>query len=533
MEKLKEIHSKAIKSHISSDPVVQSRIIAFCCTNVEGDMEYARLMFDRISEPNMFMWNTMIKGYSRISRPELAVYMYVEMLEREAKPDDFTYPFLLKGFTRDIGRDVGEELHCHIVKFGFGSNEFVQNALIHMYSLCDKIDVARRVFDLSLKRDVVAWNTMISGYNRSKQFKQSRRLFDEMENERVLPSSVTLVSVLSACSKLKDLNAGERIYQYVKDGTVEPSLILQNALIDMYAACGKMDAALGVFEYMTNRDVVSWTAIVKGFANLGQIDLAQKYFDVMPTRDAVSWTAIIDGNLQVNRYKEALTLFRQMQNANIKPDEFTIVSILTACAHLGALELGEWIKAYIGKNKIKNDAFVANALIDMYFKCGSVEKAMMVFKEMHCRDKFSWTAVIVGLAINGCGEEALDICCAKYSVSRLLADSSLITNSSNAYLWKNMILHCGKSKADWWTNVALYGREHIRRGSTIDGTVCRKNLRRLTCFWLKAEQRLEESYSVAVRLNKWKAEELVLIEQAYDNPHEFTYQMTIAYSTCL
>lgn len=80
-----------------------------------------------------------------------------------------------------------------------------------------------------------------------------------------------------------------------------------------------------------------------------------------------------------------------------------------ACANLGALELGEWIRAYIDKNRIKNDTFIGNALIDMYFKCGNVEKALRIINTKPQRDKFTWTAVIVGLAINGHGEEALDM----------------------------------------------------------------------------------------------------------------------------
>ncbi|KAL9463147.1 hypothetical protein AB3S75_001033 [Citrus x aurantiifolia] len=89
----------------------------------------------------------------------------------------------------------------------------------------------------------------------------------------------------------------------------------------------------------------------------------------MPERDYVLWTTMIDGYLRVNRFREALTLFQEIQTSNIMGDEFTIVSIPTACANLGALELGEWIKTYIDKNKVKNDIFAGNALIDMYCKC--------------------------------------------------------------------------------------------------------------------------------------------------------------------
>ncbi|GMY34058.1 putative pentatricopeptide repeat-containing protein At3g15930 [Fagus crenata] len=176
-------------------------------------MKYARHMFDIISEPSVFIWNTMIKGYSRIDLPENGVSMYLEMLRRNVRPDCYTFPFLLKGFTRGIALECGKELHGHVVKYGFNSNVFVQNSLVHMYSLCGLIDMARGVFDLSQARDVVTWNVMMSGYNRIKQFDESRKIFYVMEKKGVLPTSVTLVLVLSACSKLKDLDIGKKAHK--------------------------------------------------------------------------------------------------------------------------------------------------------------------------------------------------------------------------------------------------------------------------------------------------------------------------------
>ncbi|KAL5575559.1 hypothetical protein UlMin_017258 [Ulmus minor] len=409
MDQLRQIHAQTIKTGNISVPVVQNKIMAFCCLREGGDIVYARQVFDKISQPNLYIWNTIIKGYSLINCPEDGFLMYLEMLRRNVKPDQYTFPFLFKGFTRDIALACGKELHCQVLKYGFDSNVFVQNALVNMYSMSGLIDMARGVFDMNCEKDVITWNVMISAYNRIKRFEESRKLFKEMVEKGVLPTSVTIVLVLSACSKLKDFETGKQVHRHLKECKIESNLVVENALIDMYAACGEMDISLEIFENMKARDVISWTAIVTGFANSGQVDLARKYFDRMPERDYVSWTAIIDGYLRVNRFKEALELFRQMQNSKIKPDEFTVVSILTACAHLGALELGEWIKTYIDKNKIKKDTFVGNALIDMFFKCGNVEKALIVFKEMPQKDKYTWTAVITGLAINGHGEEALDM----------------------------------------------------------------------------------------------------------------------------
>ena len=409
MEQLRQIHAQTIKLGIKSLPFVQNKIIALSCAQENNNMVYARRVFDEIPEPSLFVWNTMIKGYSRMNCPRDGVSMYVAMLRRNFKPDHYTFPFLLKGFNRDIALACGKELHGHVLKFGFDSNIYVQNALVNMYSLSGLVDMARGVFDSSCERDVVTWNAMISGYNRIKDFEESRKLFKAMVGKGVMPTSVTFALVLSACAKLKDLHTGKQVHKYLQKCEIEPNLVLENALMDLYAACGEMSVSLEIFENMKTRDVISWTTIVTGFVNSGQVDLARKYFDCMSERDFVSWTAIIDGYLRVNRFKEALELFREMQASKIRPDEFTVVSILTACAHLGALELGEWIKTYIDKNKIKNDTFVGNALIDMYFKCGNVEKALMVFNELPQRDKYTWTAVIVGLAINGHGEEALDM----------------------------------------------------------------------------------------------------------------------------
>lgn len=373
-------------------------------------MDHAHKLFNQIPEPkSVFLWNTMIKGYSRVDSPKHGVSMYVNMLKENVKPDNYTFPFLFKCFNRDFGLSCGKELHGHVVKFGFASNVFVQNALVHVYSLCGEMEMARGVFDISCKMDVITWNVIITGYNRMRQYEETTKLFGEMEKNGLVPTSVTLVCLLSACSKLRDLDVGKRVHKYMKKCEIEPKMILENALMDMYAASGEMDIAVGIFDRMKTRDVISWTTIVSGFINKGELDLARNYFDQMPRRDNVSWTAMIDGYIRANCFKEALVLFRQMQASNIRPDEFTMVSILTACAHLGALQIGEWIKTYIDRNKIKNDVFVGNALIDMYFKCGSVAKAQRVFCEMPRKDKFTWTAMIVGLAINGNGEEALDM----------------------------------------------------------------------------------------------------------------------------
>lgn len=113
--------------------------------------------------------------------------MYLLMLASNIKPDRFTFPFLLKGFTRNMALQYGKVLLNHAVKHGFDSNLFVQKAFIHMFSLCRLVDLARKVFDMGDAWEVVTWNIMLSGYNRVKQFKISKMLFIEMEKIGVPP----------------------------------------------------------------------------------------------------------------------------------------------------------------------------------------------------------------------------------------------------------------------------------------------------------------------------------------------------------
>ncbi|CAH2053588.1 unnamed protein product [Thlaspi arvense] len=392
-EQFKQLHSQSITAGLEPNPAIQKKLLVFWCSRLGGHMGYACKLFVKMPEPDVVVWNNMIRGWSRVGCDREGVGLYLNMLKEGVNPDSHTFPFLLNGLDRDVALACGKNLHCHVEKFGLGSsNLYVQNALVQMYSLCGLMDMARGVFDRRCKEDVFSWNLMISGYNRVKRYEESIELFVEMERHLV-----------------RDKDLCRRVHGYVSELTKEPSLKLENALVNAYAACGEMDIAVRIFKSMKTKDVISWTCIVKGFVETGKLDLARTYFDQMPVRDRISWTIMIDGYLRADCFSESLDMFREMQNAGMIPDEFTMVSVLTACAHLGALEIGEWVKTYIDKNKIKNDVVVGNALIDMYFKCGCSEKAQKVFHEMCQKDKFTWTAMVVGLANNGQGQDAINV----------------------------------------------------------------------------------------------------------------------------
>jgi len=189
----------------------------------------------------------------------------------------------------------------------------------------------------------------------------------------------------------------------------QSDVIVVSALIDMYAKCGSMQKARELFDKMHHRDVVSWTTMVTRYVQNGYVDEALKLFQAMPQRDVFSWTSMIAGYAQNGRAEEALKLFQQMHLAGMRPNSRTFASILPVCASLGALEHGMEIHADIIRSGLECDLIVANALIDMYAKCGILDTAHKLFDRMHQRDVVSWTAMIAGYAVHSCGKEALEL----------------------------------------------------------------------------------------------------------------------------
>lgn len=184
----------------------------------------------------------------------------------------------------------------------------------------------------------------------------------------------------------------------------------------MYSSCGCVSDARTLFDgaaafAFAFWDVALWNAMIAGYAKSGDVDNARHLFELMPPRirNVISWTALIAGYAKVNRPHEAITIFRRMQLENVQPDEISMLAALSACAHLGALHLGEWIHNYIEKHEFRKLVSLNNALIDMYAKSGNITKALQVFENTKCKTVVTWTTMIAGLALHGLGREAVEM----------------------------------------------------------------------------------------------------------------------------
>lgn len=351
----------------------------------------------------------MIRGLSQSDHPNEAIVFYSRMCRQGFVGDNLTFIFVLKACARVSNVLIGKKVHVHSVKLGFDSYLFVANALIYMYGSCGVLGFARKLFDEMAERDLVSWNSLICGCTKWNRFKEVLGLFREMKVVNVRADSVTIMKVILACSYLGEYEIADSLVKYTEENSIGVNVYLGNTIIDMYGRRGLVNFARGVFDRMRERNIVSWNAMIMGYTKVGNLVVARKFFDEMPDRDVVSWTAMITGYSQANQHSDAVKLFQEMMAAKVKPDEITVASVLSACAHLGSLDVGEAVHDYIVNHGVKADICVGNTLIDMYCKCGLAEKALKVFQEMKAKDSVSWTSVVSGLAVNGFANSALDL----------------------------------------------------------------------------------------------------------------------------
>ncbi|XP_062090181.1 pentatricopeptide repeat-containing protein At2g22410, mitochondrial-like [Humulus lupulus] len=405
---IKELHARLIRGNLHKDPYSVSEVIKAYALSLLN-LDKAHLVFDLIERPTLFVWNNMIRGLSQSDQPRKAIDMHNRMYSQGLIGDNLTFLFVLRACARVYDVLHGQKIHVHAVKLGFETYLFVGNALIHMYSSCGKLDFAQKLFDEMTERDLVSWNSLICGYTKWNRFKDVLGLFETMQVADVRPDSVTMMKVILACSYLGQYGVADSLVKHIKANHVNVDVFLGNTIIDMYGRRSLVMLAREVFDQMRERNIVSWNALIVGYLKVGNLVIARELFNEMPKRDVVSWTAMITGYSQANRHTEAVRLFQEMMAAKVKPDEITIASVISACAHLGSLDVGEAIHEYIFTHGVRADIWVGNALVDMYCKCGVAEKALKVFQEMKTKDSVSWTSIISGLAVNGFANLALEI----------------------------------------------------------------------------------------------------------------------------
>lgn len=377
----------------------------------------------------------MIRGSAQSLNPLDAVVLFAQMENQNVNPDCFTFPFVLKACTKLSWRNMGFGIHGKVVKHGLEMNSFVRNTLIYFHGNCGDLRVASELFDASAKKDVVAcsaltagyarrgeltaarrlfdqmpvkdlvsWNVMITGYAKRGEMVNARKLFDEVPRRDVVswnamiagyvlcgshrqalemfeemrsmseePDEVTLLSLLSACADLGDMEVGKRFHHSLLEMTSgNLTILLGNALIDMYAKCGSIGSAMEVFRGMKEKDVSTWNSMIGGLAFHGHA-------------------------------KESISLFTEMQSSKVRPNEITFVGVLVACSHAGRVEEGRQYfnllrKVYDIEPNIKH----YGCMVDLLGRAGLLMEAFKFVESMEVEpNAIIWRTLLGACRIHG------------------------------------------------------------------------------------------------------------------------------------
>ncbi|XP_058101423.1 pentatricopeptide repeat-containing protein At1g33350-like [Magnolia sinica] len=307
-----------------------------------------------------------------------------------------------------------KQLQSYLVTLGHGQTQFFAFKLVRfsILSLTD-LSYARLIFDHLDSPNIYLYTAMITAYASHSDSRSALLLYSRMLRlNRPRPNHFIFPHVLKSCSDGSSINDIRTVHTQILKSGFDEYAVVQTALVDSYSKYSDLETARRVFDGMSERNVVSWTAMVSGYARVGMVGDAVLLFEEMPERDVPSWNAVIAGCAQNGLFSEAISLFRRMLHVGAheeRPNQITVVCALSACAHLGMLRLGKWIHGYVRKNNIGPSSFIANALLDMYGKCGSLNEARRVFNEMPERSLTLWNSMINCLALHGQSETAITI----------------------------------------------------------------------------------------------------------------------------
>lgn len=373
---LNQIHAQLLASGLQYSGFLITKLVN-CSLNLAG-IHYARKLFDFFPEPDVFLWNAIIRCYSRHSFFNDALEMYSRMQMAWVSHDGFTFPLVLKACSALLALDVGRGIHGQVFRCGFEGDVFVQNGLVSFYAKCGQIQQANVVFDRLSNKTIVSWTSLISGYAQNGEPVEALRIFSQMRKMNVNPDWIALVSVLKAYTDIEDLEYGKSIHGCVVKMGLESEIDLLISLTAMYAKCG-------------------------------QVKFARTFFDQVDVPNLILWNAMISGYAKNGYAEEALELFRQMITQNFRPDSITVTSGILACAQMGSLELARWMSDYVSRTEFSKDVFVNSALIDMFAKCGSIHLARIIFDRALDKDVVLWSAMIMGYGLHGHGKESIDL----------------------------------------------------------------------------------------------------------------------------
>ncbi|KAI6671552.1 hypothetical protein NL676_006437 [Syzygium grande] len=308
---LKRIHAQILIGGFEQNPFLAAKLVGAYGGRGAPNMGDARKVFDKLSERDVFLWNVMIRGYANSGPFEEALNVYCHMRLSCVSANRYTFPFVLKACGAMKCTKRGKVIHAHVVKLAFDLDLYVGNALLAFYAKCGAIEMSRVVFGEILRKDIVSWNSMVSGYSSNGYAGEAIKLFRAMVHEHnFVPDDATLVGILPACAQAAAIHLGFWIHAYIMKSGMEVNAFLASGLISIYGNCGHVKIARDVFDQVCDKNIVVWNAMIRCYGMHGHSD-------------------------------EALDMFSKVIELGLCPDGLMFLCVLSTCSHAGLISKGK------------------------------------------------------------------------------------------------------------------------------------------------------------------------------------------------
>lgn len=366
------MHLYVIKHGLDTDVFVSNALINMY--SKFGRLRDAQRVFDHMTVRDLVSWNSIIAAYEQNNDPTTALGFFKEMQFVGIRPDLLTVVSLASIFGQLSDQMISRSVHGFVMRHEWLEMDVViGNALVNMYAKLGAMDCARTVFDQLPLRDIISWNTLITGYAQNGLASEAIDAYNMMEEcRKIIPSQGTWVSILPAYSHVGALQQGMKIHGRLIKNSLYLDVFVATCLIDMYGKCGRLDDAMSLFYEIPRETSVPWNAII---SSLG-----------------------IHGHGE-----EALQLFKDMLAEGVKADHITFVSLLSACSHSGLVDEGQWCfdmmqKGYGIKPSLKH----YGCMVDLLGRAGYLEKAYNLVSNMPVQpDASIWGALLGACRIHG------------------------------------------------------------------------------------------------------------------------------------
>ncbi|KAG0482037.1 hypothetical protein HPP92_010127 [Vanilla planifolia] len=331
----------------------------------------ARAVFDELEIVDLVSWTTMIVGYTQNGYPLEALNLFTDQRWATIVPNSITIASALSACGQLHNLSIGRLIHMCGIKLGVEDNNVVMNALVNMYAKCCAIKEAESVFCRISEKDLVTWNSMMAGYSQNSLGHDALLLFYQMRSEGYLPDAVTLVNALSASACISSLHVGCLFHAYAIKAAFLPNVYVSTALLNLYNKCGDLASASSIFDEMSNKNAITWCAMMGGFGMQG---------------DSTS----------------SLDLLQKMVKDDMKPNDVAFTNILSTCSHTGMLKEG---KKQFEKMSRTYDIVPSTkhyaCMVDMLARAGRFQDALEFINRMPVKAEISvWGALLHGCQLH-------------------------------------------------------------------------------------------------------------------------------------